>query len=613
MKLKFDSILMSRRHPPKVRKLTETIAIETMKRWLVRSMLTSSICCFTSINPALAQSRTGFEAEVDSRVYWPRKDFVIPFNVDSTGQAPSEIQLEFSDDGGRNWSLYSKSDVRTKQFQFQAEQDGEYLFRLKTFDNRGRSFENPGEPLSVVVDTTKPTAELIIDMDARGQMLAEFRIKDNAIDASSIVLSYHTESNTQSREILFELTRGRTNDEWIGSGSWDIPDGTTRLSVRLTAKDKAGNTVEVTRLPQLPRSASLSNGLQLASGKTREVNPSRGSNAKPAIGTGVVNARDPGLNGSQSTGAFGGTLQRQPDEVSSSRFNASNAEQQHSTSLSSRQSKLPIRTMTDEEYEQVTASKLVNVASQRGNQSLLSTASGEGSASNGKLNVEMEQRSTRLHSQTTFHRDIKPLYSSSKAFSLDYDIENDPDAPISSVELWGTTDEGQTWQMWGQDPDRASPFDIQVEEEGLFGFRMIIVGNNGLASNRPRNGDNADAWIHVDTRQPQVKLTSALYGKGTEAGALVIEYKASDAYFSERPITLSYSETPDGPWNNIASGVKNSGRYVWPADPSLPPTIYLRIEAHDAAGNLAVHCLEHPIEVQGLAPRGRIQGFRPIK
>ncbi len=94
---------------------------------------------------------------------------------------------------------------------------------------------------------------------------------------------------------------------------------------------------------------------------------------------------------------------------------------------------------------------------------------------------------------------------------------------------------------------------------------------------------------------------------------MIVEYRASDDYFLERPITLSYAPTPNGPWTQIATGVRNNGRFVWPADPALPPSVYLRIEANDAAGNVAVSQLDQPIDVEGLAPRGRIQGFRPIK
>ena len=277
-----------------------------------------------------------------------------------------------------------------------------------------------------------------------------------------------------------------------------------------------------------------------------------------------------------------------------------------------RKSKLPVRTLSDEEFEHFKSQTPISLTAKRTERSLFVQEDIVPSATP-SASLEIEPKTTRIPGQSPFHRDIKRLYSNSKAFSLDYNIDNDSDAPISIVELWGTSDEGQTWQLWGQDPDRASPFDIEVEAEGLFGFRMVIVGTNGLASNRPRNGDNADAWIHVDIVPPQAKIVSALYGKGKESGSMIIEYRANDDFFTDRPITLSYSQTPTGPWSTIASGVRNNGRYVWPADPSLPTSIYLRIEAYDAAGNVCVNQLDLPIDVEGIAPRGRIQGFRPIK
>lgn len=36
----------------------------------------------------------------DDFVYWPRLDFVIPFQIDSNGQLPQEVILEVSEDGG---------------------------------------------------------------------------------------------------------------------------------------------------------------------------------------------------------------------------------------------------------------------------------------------------------------------------------------------------------------------------------------------------------------------------------------------------------------------------------------------------------------------------------
>ena len=570
--------------------------------WFLRSVVAAIALSVSSTSPSVAQSVRAVGTNDDAVVHWPRLDFVIPFNVDVTGQAPSEIQLEFSENGGKSWSLYSSGDVRTKQFHFQAKVDGEYQFRLKTLDSQGRRFDNPGEPLRVVVDTTKPEAKLMVDIDQRGVMQAEFEIADAALDPSSIQLAYQTETMSQWREIPVESSPGRSPSGWMGSGSWSIPSGTRQLVVRLTARDKAGNPIEITRLPQLPRSASANGSLQMASGKTQDARNASRSAATAPIGSGLPELP---LDSFPKVEVLGGTRLENTGRAAAS-------ENQLATRSDPRTNKLPVRTLSDEEYEQLKSKNPISLTTKRTERSLLLQEDIIPSAAP-SASLEIEPKATRIPGQSTFHRDIKRLYSNSKAFSLDYNIDNDPDAPISVVELWGTSDEGQTWQMWGQDPDRASPFDIEVETEGLFGFRMVIVGTNGLASNRPRNGDNADAWIHVDIEPPQAKIVSALYGKGKESGSMIIEYSANDEFFPDRPITLSYSQTPTGPWSTIASGVRNNGRYVWPADPSLPTSIYLRIEAYDAAGNVCVNQLNLPIDVEGIAPRGRIQGFRPIK
>ncbi|MFY7877023.1 MAG: hypothetical protein ACOVQM_16330, partial [Pirellula sp.] len=242
-------------------------------------------------NSVFAQGPQTLDQAEDSRVYWPRSDFVIPYNVEQTGQTPREIVLETSNNGGRTWTVYSRSDVRTKQFQFLANADGEYLFRLKTLDSQGRSFDNPGEPLVVVVDTTKPEANLIIETDPKGIMLAEFAIADLALDASTVQLTYQTESMNEPVAIAFDIQQDQETLEWLGTGSWELPVGVAQLSVRLTAKDRAGNQVEVNRLPKLLRSANAATGLQFASGKSREPrfasNTGRPETSTKPIGSGI--------------------------------------------------------------------------------------------------------------------------------------------------------------------------------------------------------------------------------------------------------------------------------------------------------------------------------------
>jgi hypothetical protein len=71
------------------------------------------------------------------------------------------------------------------------------------------------------------------------------------------------------------------------------------------------------------------------------------------------------------------------------------------------------------------------------------------------------------------------------------------------------------------------------------------------------------------------------------------------------------SERPDGPFSPIAAGLPNTGQYFWEFDPRSPRQIFLRLEVRDDAGNMTIDQLVEPIQVEGLAPKGRIRGFAP--
>ncbi|WP_372723424.1 hypothetical protein [Novipirellula sp.] len=212
----------------------------------------------------------------------------------------------------------------------------------------------------------------------------------------------------------------------------------------------------------------------------------------------------------------------------------------------------------------------------------------------------------------TFGGRVPTRFSDSNRFSLEYELEAVGIIGVESVELYGSTDGGKSWKFWGQDPDNASPFDIETKEEGVFGFRIVVVSSNGLTSPRPQAGESPDIVVVVDQSKPTVRISGAQYGEGDRTGSLVIRYECDDANLMTRPITLSFSDDVEGPWTTIAAGLRNDGDYVWPADPQLPRQLYLRIDATDNAGNMGSYVLDRPIDTQGLAPRARIRGFQPI-
>jgi hypothetical protein len=200
--------------------------------------------------------------------------------------------------------------------------------------------------------------------------------------------------------------------------------------------------------------------------------------------------------------------------------------------------------------------------------------------------------------------------TNTRQFSLDYEIDALGPTGVAKVELWGTADGGRTWKHWQDDTDRQSPLDLTVDQDGIFGFRVVIMGSNQLGGAPPQPGDPADLWVGVDTSTPTVRLTSAIYGEGQHAGQLDIRWQAFDVWFTDRPITLLFSEHPQGPWTTIAAGLPNSGQYFWAVEPRIPRRIYLRVEARDEAGNFAEHQINEPISTAGLVPQGRIRGLR---
>ena len=45
---------------------------------------------------------------------------------------------------------------------------------------------------------------------------------------------------------------------------------------------------------------------------------------------------------------------------------------------------------------------------------------------------------------------------------------------ISKAELWVTTDNSASWQFFGNDADLQSPMLVNVDADGIYGFRMVI-------------------------------------------------------------------------------------------------------------------------------------------
>ena len=206
----------------------------------------------------------------------------------------------------------------------------------------------------------------------------------------------------------------------------------------------------------------------------------------------------------------------------------------------------------------------------------------------------------------------RPRMINSRLFELEYDVDSVGPSGVGRVELWGTRDGGKTWRRFPLDSSSRSPLLVNVEEEGIYGFRVVVSNGAGVGGKPPSSGDLPDLWIGVDLTKPTARIVSAQQGVETEAGHLIITWQADDNLLAARPVSLSFRPDRSGPWLPIASGLENTGRYAWPIDRRTPSEFYLRLEVRDEAGNVGVYETPEAVTVDQSRPTIRVREVRPV-
>jgi hypothetical protein len=195
---------------------------------------------------------------------------------------------------------------------------------------------------------------------------------------------------------------------------------------------------------------------------------------------------------------------------------------------------------------------------------------------------------------------------------LEYDVDSVGPSGIGRVELWGTRNGGKTWRRFPLDTSSRSPLLVNVEEEGIYGFRVVVTNGAGIGGKPPVSGDLPDLWIGVDLTKPTARILSARQGTEGEAGRLIITWQVEDKMLAARPISLWFRAEPTGSWIPIANGLENTGSYAWPIDSRTPTELYLRLEARDEAGNVGVYETPEPVSVDQSSPTIRVREIRPV-
>lgn len=514
---------------------------------------------------------------------------------------PVEVQLYVSEDGGRNWKLTSRVDPGQKHFTFRAPRDGDYWFSVRTLNEAGRvtPTTRPRPELHVVVDTVAPKMKLRTWRADSGELHAAWELEEPNLQGDSLKLMYNTgAANERWQPVAITpvpAAPGKPAKE--RETTWQAATEADKFFVRAEVTDQAGNTF-VTEQEVVPSS-------QLAATPQRSPAPAVDATS-PAPAPEVIAAAPPDTQpwSPESPGEAGLT----PPPLMANTFPASSTTQTATapTELASQQSQTAISTEELPPPLAAPAAPLVTNAPMSPPVAHNQPATLEPPLS--------ETGGASLDSMTLagLPVGVRPRMVNSRRFELEYDVESVGPTGIGRVELWGTRDGGQNWLNFGAPPDQRNPLQVTVDGEGVYGFRIVVYSGSGLGGLPPKGGDQPDVWLGVDLTSPDARILSAEQGTDNRAGELLVSWEASDRLLADRPISLSFSSQPEGPWSTLAASLPNTGAYVWRLDNRVPDIVYLRMEVRDEAGNTQTVDFGQPISIYRQRPAGRITNVRPV-
>ena len=585
-------------------------------RFSLQFALLASLAAFAQ--PAGAQfGQPAKERKLPPAFATGKREIQIPFSV-TQGTTPEtqaiRVDVLISVDHGRNWTKYAEVAPDAGKFRFTVNKDMEVWFLTQTITAKEpRPKDDVKWPqLRLIVDTQKPDLKMTALVNPRGQPELSWTVTDATLNAPSLKMEYQDAAGGDDNWNPVELSAKEnfvSPAGIVGKKTLALPAGTKAINLRAEIADIAGNRAVFSQHLTLPTEQDL------AAAERREKSQPQLADASARHWPDENERPRQGADGLATSPTAGRKTDKPAEEKE--------PEPKLVTNPFAGKGRLAALPGNDEREGARSEAALPPPGDE--SPSLAQPGTGRslpnddiGPIGSPKRESLPPARATRpapdpnsLPSGDSIPAGDRTRLSSAKRFNLDYDVEAVGPEGIAEVELWGTSDGGKTWAKWGTDPDHTSPMNVEVSREAAYGFRVVIVGKNGLVGNRPSGGDEADIWIEIDATRPVSRITTAAYGAGEHAGELDIRWEAEDSHLGPRPITLSFSDRADGRFTTIAAGLPNTGQYYWRFDPRSPRQIYLKLEVRDEAGNVAADQLADPINVEGLTPKGRIRSLTP--
>jgi hypothetical protein len=546
-----------------------------------------ALACGAGILPrhhALAQG-SAEHARLPELVRTEQRTFSIPLRLPATTDAdaaPQRVVMSVSKDLGSTWESLGEVTPATGNLTYQAGGGGEYWFRLRVIDSKGRVSGGQGPDARVLVDATGPRLAARVWKGADGEVVCRYAAMDDSIRMESFKLEYRT-ANAQGWTTIAAkgvLSAG-TPAYLVGEEIWWAGARVDALTVRITVADSAGNTT----MRQFTMEPAATGVEQAALAQKI------GASAVPTQPTHETADSRPITRASSGTGDAGPAGGWTPETAA-----LRSAEQPAVPAGRGGPQQSVLVSRTD--WPSETATDFT-----RGPSLLASTAA----------RLPLLLPATPAGYVRPLEYRGRPLHlSRTRRFAWDYKLPAEiPDASRLHVELWSTRD-GHSWQKAAVDNDAVSPINVALPAAGFYGFRLEVVPDGPDASTGPQTGDMPESWIGVDEDPPLVEFLGAARLAESESSGVVIRYSSRDQLPAPKTARLLFSPNPEGPWATIASAVDNQGEYRWQPDGATPAQVYLRIEVTDAAGNVGTVTSPDAVTVTNSRMTGSLGGVRTL-
>lgn len=597
-------------HTPKIAGSTFPFSSAALKRsWLALVAGTLMPCA------------TWAQSAPSGAVYLKHSTFTIPIEV-----APDkkdmirELYLFVSTDRGRTWQKIQTAKPTDQSFTFRAQTDGEYWFTLAYVDKNDKMeprdirTEPPG--LQVVVDKTPPS--IAIETERDGDAIAmNWRVAEPQPDLNSLKIEVKADGESDWREVPIRKAL---------EGEMTIPvDPGKNYLVRASMADRAGNVAEMTEQASVdgvaskpsPRKLEIEeNGFRLPPPPSMDKSEPQPSfavdadrSAPPSAARTIPTASTEREVAKSETPAPVMAEEMRPTPAMEDSFSPPaqpTVRQAFSPSVAQQQAQPAVFERAKPAQPASWPHMHANAVSNESHwMSAYATASRIPIAS---TQEQIQPAAATMPEPAAPSPSPKAHLSSSPRIEVNYSVRGAGPAGVGKVELWYTTDNGETWKLYGEDPDKTAPFEVVLPSEGRYGLQVVVTSLAGLGQRPPRPQDKPQLIIEVDSTPPTAELYQPLPDTQGGKDRLWLHWSSTDKHLADNPVSLYYAIEPNGELYPIQTDLPAEGRYSWQVPKNIPYQVYLVLIARDMANNIAKAVTPEPVVVDLSQPEAEVIG-----